>query len=176
MNFVDSTRLTKLCCGLAAVFAAFAAQAAASDTTRVIVEFKPGSADKYTLRLRKWAVWWVGLGGFLIIIWNLIHHLTGRTESSSALITLLTPANLFTGVLACGFICLLGLWTDSRWLPRALQMPLLLRALTAIAGLVFLGLGLKGYWDYSGWRAFGIFAVTLAAGWLLAWTLRRARR
>jgi len=137
---------------------------------------KPGNADKYALRLRKWAVWWAGLGGFLIIIWNLIHHLTGRAETSSALITLLTPANLFTGVLACGFICLLSLWTDSRWLPRALQMPWLLRALTAIAGLIFLGLGLKGYWDYSGWRALGIFAVTLAAGWLLAWALRRAAR
>jgi hypothetical protein len=54
-------------------------------------------------------------------------------------------------------------------------MPLPLRLLTAIAGLIFLGLGLKGYWDHSGWRASGIFAVTLAAGWLLAWTLRRAK-
>ncbi len=50
MRFLARTRLTQLCCGLAAAFAAMATQAAAPDTTRVIVEFKPGGAAAASAR------------------------------------------------------------------------------------------------------------------------------
>ncbi len=63
------------------------------------------------------------------------------------LLAILTPVNLFTGVLSCGLVCLLVLWMDRRWLPPGLQPPLWLTGLNAISALVFLGLGLKGYWD-----------------------------
>jgi len=42
-----------------------------------------------------------------------------------------------------------------------------LRLLNILAAIVFLWLGIKGYWDHSGWTAFTILAATLAAGWLL---------
>ncbi len=63
------------------------------------------------------------------------------------LLAILTPVNLFTGVLSCGLVCLLILWMDRRWLPSELQPPWWLAVLNAVSALVFLGLGLKGYWD-----------------------------
>ena len=78
------------------------------------------------------------------------------TESTSAepkqrskpriLLALLTPVNLFTGVLACGLICLVVLWMDRRWLPPKLQPPIALTALNVVSAVVFVGLGLKGFW------------------------------
>lgn len=69
------------------------------------------------------------------------------SEKPRVLLAILTPVNLFTGVLSCGLICLLTLWMDRRWLPAALQPPLWLTSLNVISGGVFLALGLKGYWD-----------------------------
>ena len=63
------------------------------------------------------------------------------------LLAILTPVNLFTGVLACGLICLLVIWMDRRWLPRELWPPWWLRGMNALSAVVFLSLGLKGYWD-----------------------------
>lgn len=63
------------------------------------------------------------------------------------LLAILTPVNLFTGVLSCGLVSLLTLWMDRRWLPAALQPPLWLVALNILSAAVFVGLGLKGYWD-----------------------------
>ena len=45
------------------------------------------------------------------------------------LLAILTPVNLFTGVLSCGLICVLVLWMDRRWLPPGLQPPLWLSGL-----------------------------------------------
>ena len=55
-------------------------------------------------------------------------------------------------------------------LPRGLRMAWPLRLLNWAAALIFLGLGIKGYWDHSGWTAFIILAATLGAGWIIAWT------
>lgn len=135
--------------------------------------FRPGSAETHGRRLRSWAIWWVGLGGFAVVAWSFAHHLTRGDARPAGLIAMLTPANLFTGVLACGLICLFSLWTDRRFLPGAARMALPLRILNAAAALVFLTLGIKGYWDHSGWTAFGILTGTLAAGWLVALRMRR---
>jgi hypothetical protein len=59
----------------------------------------------------------------------------------------MTPVNLFTGVLACGMICVLTIWMDRRWLPPKLQPPLWIAALNGISAAIFLFLGIKGYLD-----------------------------
>jgi hypothetical protein len=70
-----------------------------------------------------------------------------RAGKPRLLLALLTPVNLFTGVLACGLVCFLNLWMDWRYLPAGLRMPLWLALLNVVSGFLFLGLGLKGYWD-----------------------------
>jgi hypothetical protein len=63
------------------------------------------------------------------------------------LLAILTPVNLFTGLVACGLICASTIWMDRRWLPAGLQPPLWLTGLNVFSAIVFLGLGFKGYWD-----------------------------
>jgi hypothetical protein len=130
--------------------------------------FRPGSAARLAPRVRFWSVAWVGLGGFVILTWSFISHLRRGTGTPPGLIALLTPANLFTGVLGCGLICLLSGWADWRVLPPELRMALPLRTLNAVAALVFLALGFRGYWDHGGWTSFATLVGTLAAGWLMA--------
>lgn len=85
------------------------------------------------------------------------------------LLAILTPVNLFTGVLSCGLICVLVLWMDRRWLPPGLQPPLWLTGLNLMSALVFLGLGIKGYWDNENRIiAVGAILVMAAAAMLIA--------
>ena len=99
-----------------------------------------------------------------------------ETESRSpspkeVILIVLRPVNLFTGVLACGIFCLSNLWIEMNHVPAGLRSSLLIRVLYVSSGLLFLGLGLKGYWDnhdpdggllQSRWFSMsGIFAVTL---------------
>ncbi|HRI15789.1 MAG TPA: Nramp family divalent metal transporter [Verrucomicrobiota bacterium] len=120
-------------------------------------------------RLRPWAVWWVQLAGAAVLGGSLAYHLTRGRDNPPGLIALLTPANLFTGVTACGLICLLSVWSDRRFLPAALRMNGILTALNILAGICFVVLGLKGYWDHSGWRSLLLLAATGAVGLIAAW-------
>ena len=95
-------------------------------------------------------------------------------DKPPGLIAILTPANLFTGVLGCGLICLLNVWMDYRFLPQSLRSSKATILFSAIAGLVFLALGLRGCWDHSGWTAFAVLAGALALGWLSAWRIHRS--
>ena len=131
--------------------------------------FRPGRAEGEAKRLRFWSVLWVSAGGGLILVWSMVNYLTRGAANPPGLIALLTPANLFTGVLACGLICALSWWMDRRFLPRNLWMRWPMRWLNALAALVFLALGLKGYWDHSRWTACMMLGGTLAAGWFLVW-------
>jgi len=128
--------------------------------------FNPDYALRHELTLRRIAVSWSGFGGFIVLAWTFLFHLARGGETPPGLIALLTPANLFTGVLACGLICLLTVWTDWKFLPPGLRAGYGLTILNATAGGIFLALGIKGYWDYRGWTAFLILTGTLAAGWL----------
>jgi threonine/homoserine/homoserine lactone efflux protein len=80
----------------------------------------------------------------------------------------MTPVNLFTGVFSCGLICLITVWMD-RKLPAALRPPFYWTAFNALAGLIFLGLGIKGYWENEnrviavGGMCFLFFAAILIA-------------
>ncbi len=140
--------------------------------------FRPGTAAKLRPRLRLWSVGWVGVGGFVILLWSLILHLQSGADKPPGLIAILTPANLFTGVLGCGLICLLNVWMDWRFLPVGLRPSKTFLCLSLLAGVVFLALGLRGCWDHSGWIAFAILAGTLAIGWVGAWIIqsRTSRR
>jgi hypothetical protein len=81
---------------------------------------------------------------------------------------MLMPVNLFTGVFACGVICLLNPWIDCH-LPAEFRMPLPLVALNLIGGIGFIVAALRGYWDYAGWWAIGILLGILAFGVLVTW-------
>src|SRR5690606_2444553 len=70
-----------------------------------------------------------------------------RASKPRLLLALLTPVNLFTGVLSCGLICFLVIWMDRRFLPAELQPPLAITTMNVLAGIVFFALGIKGYWE-----------------------------
>lgn len=118
--------------------------------------------------LRRWAVTWAGLGGLVLLVGRWIFYLWREGHEPPGLIALLTPANLFTGVLGCGLICLLNIWMDYRFLPRGWRMGRGLLLLNLSAAIVFLGLGLKGYWDYDPRSGAVILAATIVTGWLAA--------
>ncbi len=93
-----------------------------------------------------------------------------RRNKPRVLLAILTPVNLFTGVLACGLVCVVIIWMDRRWLPSRLQPPFWMTALNVVSAAVFFGLGLKGYWDnenrvvvVSGLVGIFLFAMILAA-------------
>ena len=96
-------------------------------------------------------------------------------ENAPALIAILTPANLFTGVLACGFVCLLAVWADYKWLDRAERMSLPLVVLNVLGGVAFLALGIKGYLDYQSNYAWLIFVGTIGAGFAGAAFMKAGR-
>ena len=123
-----------------------------------------------------------------MLIWSALYRTYGGAASQPpTLVEILTPANLFTGVLACGFICLLNPWLDIRFLPRSLHTSRVLWILNVLAGLVCLALGFRGYWDFGvqkfpdwggGWLGALALLLTLLLGMVGAWLLDRggARR
>ena len=140
----------------------------------VYKEFRQAFGAGFNLRQRQAALGWCATGGAITLLF-----LAFARGTPPALIELITPANLFTGVLACGFICWLALWSDHKFLPPHLRAPWPLQLLNLIAGLFFLLLGFKTYWDKYGWVAVAVLAPTVGAGILaafLAGQFRRARR
>jgi len=124
---------------------------------------------RLTPKLRRWSLAWVGFGGMIVLLGSFVHHIaSGGTGAKTppGLIAILTPANLFTGVLGCGLVCWLNVWIDRRFLSANWRMRWPLSFLSAFAAFLFVALGLKGYWDHSGWIAFLILAGTLALGWV----------
>ena len=126
--------------------------------------------------LHRWVTTWVGFGGAMVLGASLAwtQQSASRNETPPGLIRLLDPANLFTGVLACGLICGLGCWADARFLPPSLRAPRMLVALNWLACALFVTLGVRAYWDYGGASAFLVLAGTLTSGLLAArWNERR---
>jgi len=135
----------------------------------LLMAFDADQAPRLQPQLRLWAVAWVGAGGLIVLLASLAFHLAKGSAGATtppALIAILTPANLFTGVLGCGLVCALNLWMDRRFLSANWRMPWPLGVLSFVAAVVFLGLGLKGYWDHSGWAALCILAGTVGLGWI----------
>jgi hypothetical protein len=98
---------------------------------------------------------------------SFLYQLRAGEEKPPGLTEVLKPVNLFTGVFACGVICLLNPWADRR-LPARLRMPLVLVVLNLLAGTAFILLGLRGYWDYARWWAIGVLLGTIALGGVVA--------
>jgi len=124
-------------------------------------------------RLRHWAILWSAGGGLCVLgmmVWTALHGAMGQPPG---LIALLTPANLFTGVLGCGIVCWLNVWMDRRYLPAQQRPSFWLTLLNLVAGGVLVWLGLKGYWDHSGPRAYAMLAGTVGLGWVFAWLMGR---
>jgi Mn2+/Fe2+ NRAMP family transporter len=124
-------------------------------------------------RLERVAVIWVCLGGVVVLVLKLA---TASSQQPPGLIELVTPANLFTGVFACGIICLLSVWADQRHLSKRLRPPVVVTILNILGGILFLFLGIKGYWDHSGSRAMFIFAGTVVAGFIGAGLILHTKR
>ena len=133
-------------------------------------------ADEGYARLRLWSILWTGLGGLAVLGWILVYHGQSGSDKAPGLIAILTPANLFTGVLGCGFICLLNCWMDRRFLPPDWRPSKTATFFSLASGAGFMGLGLIACWDHSGWMAFGILAGTMLCGWITAQRIARTTR
>lgn len=148
---------------------------AAEITRSVSREF----AVAHARRIRRTTLVWCALVAYTILAWLCIYQLTGANGRPRLLLSILTPANLLTGVLGCGIFCVLILWMDQRFLPRPLRLPKWLWLLNAVSACVFVGLGCKGYVDdTSRWYALavlsGMLLIGVGGGYLAAaWRSRR---
>jgi Mn2+/Fe2+ NRAMP family transporter len=106
-------------------------------------------AVKHARWIRRATIIWCGIGACAILLLLFAYQSTGAAGKPPLLLRILDPANLFTGVLLCGLLCLVNLWMDRRFLPKGLRLPVWLWLLNLVSGFVFLGLGVKGYWDYE---------------------------
>jgi Natural resistance-associated macrophage protein len=116
-----------------------------------------------------------GLGGGLVLIWILLAITVSEVERPPALIAMLDPANLFTGVLACGWISGLAVWTEYKFVPVQHRAPWWLLIVNSASCCLFAALGIKAYWDYGGTSALLILLGTVAVGWISANLYQRIR-
>jgi hypothetical protein len=126
-------------------------------------------------RLRLLAICWCTAGALSVLAVSFVYQLSVGREKPAGLTDVLIPVNLFTGVFACGVICLLNPWMDRR-LPTRHRMPLVLVALNLLGGAIFILVALRSYWDFKGWLAMAILVGTLALGIAVAWGFNRLRR
>ena len=128
-------------------------------------------------RLKRFTLGWCAAGAYLVLGWTFVYQMTRGGDRPGIVIAILTPANLFTGVLFCGIICFLVLWMDHRFLPKSLRMGFPLMFLNLASGVIFLALGLKGYWDdQSRWVAIGGMLTIIVVSIVGAWLLGKSRR
>lgn len=144
--------------------------------------FSRNFAVNHAHRIRRATIVWCAIGACAILLLLFAYQSTGSAGKPRLLLAILTPANLFTGVLLCGVLCLVNLWMDRRFLPKELRLPAWLRWMNLGSAFIFLGLGVKGYWDHeSRPYAIGSLCVMLtvaAAGAHLAarWTTSADRQ
>lgn len=108
-------------------------------------------------------------GAFLVILALLAHQIMTKDKQSIQFVWILTPANLFTGVMGCGLILISTLWVafaSPKKNPTFITktwMPVML-----VGAIFFLGLGIKGYWDHGGSRSILILAGSIIIGMVCA--------
>jgi hypothetical protein len=111
----------------------------------------------------------------LLLAVSFVYQLRAGEEKPAGLTAILIPVNLFTGVFACGLICLSNLWMDRR-LPVQHRMPHVLGALNLIGGFAFIVVAVRGYWDYGGWWAIAILFGILTFGIFVTWIINLVRK
>jgi hypothetical protein len=127
---------------------------------------------KFSARqIRRAAILWVSLVALAILICSTFYALASPGKTVPGLIAILTPANLFTGVLGCGIVCLLSPWMN-QFVSKEWRMPTILLAANIVTGLIFLALGIFGYWEHSRWISFVILALTVGVGMVATKFLR----
>jgi hypothetical protein len=128
----------------------------------------PELAERHAARIKMVAIAWCAAGAYAALAWMFGYTYFGGEDKPRALLAMMTPANLFTGVLACGLFCFLVPWMDWRFFPKPLRMPAWLLLLNLLSAGIFLFLGLKGFWDHhsdSGpWTASRWFAISVILG------------
>ena len=167
---------------------------ACSIADEIVRSLVPGWNAVKARKLKRWVLAWCAPLAVTILVWLFIRQATpdvvvddpvtnidesslvaidespataaARQQKPRLLLAILTPVNLFTGVLSCGLICILVIWMDRSRLPPGLQPPMWLTAMNVVSALVFLGLGVKGYWDNENRTLvlsamLGIFAVAM---------------
>ena len=106
-------------------------------------------------RIRWCTILWVLFGGFGIL-W------LKRLFPDTRVVEILTFPAIYTGILMCGFYCLVNPWVDWHFLPAPLRMNKLLVVLNLVAGVIFCIIGVKAMWDQTMWH------FVLLPGWMLA--------
>ncbi|MBL9138443.1 MAG: hypothetical protein JNK85_21420 [Verrucomicrobiales bacterium] len=125
--------------------------------------------------LRRWAVGWCAGGAVLVMIGSWVWRLATGSGQPPNLIAWVTPANLFTGVLACGWISGLNLWSNHGRTPGSPALPWPLILLNLCGTVLFTIAGVKAVYDQQAWIGLGLFAVCLIAAWFLARRNQRQR-
>ena len=92
------------------------------------------------------------------------------------LIDIVTLPSIFTGVLSCGFFCLVNPWMDRRFLPGKLRMSKGLILWNYIAAVVFSAVGFKALWDYSQYMGFVALGIFTMACFGVAHAVRNVRK
>jgi len=133
--------------------------------------------ETYRIRIRNWSLAWCGGGALLILTVSLAWRRMTGTQEPFNLVALVTPANLFTGVLACGWISALNLWSNGQGNERVPPLPVGIVLLNGAAAVLFCGLGGKAIWDQGRGWGIGVVVGCLAAGGMAAvlWNQRRER-
>jgi hypothetical protein len=118
--------------------------------------------------LRRVCVRWCGFGALLILGVTLAWRLAVGSKEALDLVKWITPANLLTGVLACGWISWLNLWTYARGGVGAPRLGWFLTILNAVGGAFFVGVGLKAGGDQLGLGAVAILGGSVVIGGIAA--------
>lgn len=138
-------------------------------------EDSQSSKDASTALQRRTAILWSGVGALAVLVVSFVYQLQSGQDRPPGLTNLLTPASLFTGVVSCGIICLLNPWMD-RVLPKQFRLPIVLRLTNWLAGIVFLFVGLRAYWQLGGFKAILLLGGTVGIGCLVAMLADRTTR
>jgi len=132
-------------------------------------------AERHDKRIKKLTVLWCSIVAYILLAWMFFYQRMGGEPT--ILMTMITPANLFTGVFFCGLLCFLFPWMDRKFIPRPLRMSRWLLSLNLVSGVIFLVIGLKAYWDdKSRWFAICGMTVVIVVGLVGAWILGRVAR
>ncbi|MBT5927416.1 MAG: Nramp family divalent metal transporter [Verrucomicrobia bacterium] len=116
-------------------------------------------------RCRRWSLWLITGGACLVLGLLQLQQMLNPDSDSINFVWILTPANLFTGVLGCGIILFATLWAAVQ--KHKTELPFLGKGWyfwMILGGLFFFVLGIKGYWDHSRYRAFIILAGSVILG------------